>query len=277
MSSFAQLEPGEHRLTCPACGRNERDRTFGVTVQHTGAAVGHCFRCGYVETYRPERKPTKRPGMLSARPVAPVRREILSEYGTALFGAGVAISGTVGERYLLARGCVIPPADGDLRFHPELRHPSGYVGPALVALVTHAETRVPMTLHRTWVRSDGTKAECNPPRMLLGGHAKKNGVIRLWPDECVTHGLGVTEGIESGLSLAHAITPIWTCIDAGNLAVLPVLNGIETLMVGADHDPAGLRAAHACAIRWHGAGLEVRVVVATGRKADLNDVVLEAA
>lgn len=181
--------------------------------------------------------------------------------------------GTIGEQYLQARGCVIPPADGDLRFHPSLPHPpSGYVGPALVGLVTHAQTREPMSLHRTWVQADGSKADCDPPRMLLGGHAKKMGVIRLWPDECVTYGLAVAEGIETALSLAHAYTPAWACIDAGNLAALPVLAGIETLVIGADNDDAGITAAEACATRWTDAGCEVFVVTPEGEKSDLNDL-----
>ncbi|MDP1649585.1 MAG: toprim domain-containing protein [Rubrivivax sp.] len=260
---------GATRQTCPDCGRSERDRTLGVTVE-AGRGVAHCFRCGYVETLRDERT-ERRPGKPVSRPVAPLKRETLSQYGLELFGACIEVHSTIGEQYLLARGCVIPPADGDLRFHPALRHPSGYVGPALVALVTHAVTREPMTLHRTWVRADGTKADCDPPRLLLGGHVKKHGVIRLWPDECVTYGLAVAEGVESALSLALAYQPVWACIDAGNMAALPVLAGIETLIVGADHDPAGIKAAGDCADRWAAAGVDVRVIAPATQRADWND------
>lgn len=270
------LESGEHRLTCPMCGRSPKDRTFGVTVESDGAAVGHCFRCEHVETYRRDRAPTFRPGKPINRPLAASKREILSEYGVELFGACTALRGTVGEAYLLARSCVIPPADGDLRFHPALRHQSGYTGPALVALVTHAVTRAPLTLHRSWVRSDGRKADIEPNRMLLGGHAKRHGVIRLWPDESVTCGLAVAEGIETALSLAHAYSPVWSCVDAGNLAALPVLQGIETLVIGADHDAAGIEAANRCADRWAATGVDVRVIAPATAKRDWNDAVAAA-
>lgn len=181
--------------------------------------------------------------------------------------------------YLQARQCVIPPADGDLRFHHGLRHPSsGYVGPALVALVTDSVTREPLTLHRTWVKPDGTKApEADPPRLLLGGHRKQGGVIRLWPDESVTTGLAIAEGIETALAIAHAYAPAWACIDAGNLAAFPVLTGVESLLIAADHDPAGVRAATACAERWARAGREVHIVMAPAAGQDLNDVVRSAA
>jgi hypothetical protein len=129
-----------------------------------------------------------------------------------------------------------------------------------------------MTLHRTWIRADGSKAPVVPPRMLLGSHRKAGGVIRLWPDEEVTSGLGVAEGIETALSLAHAFTPVWACIDSGNLAALPVLAGIESLLIAADHDPAGLRAAEACGKRWAIAGREAWIVQSDAPGDDLNNM-----
>ena len=273
MSLLQSLEQGNHRLICPACADGSRKKNFSVTVEHDGAAVGHCFRCEYVENCRPQRGIVQRFGKALNRPVAARKREGLSDYGLTLFDACVALRGTVGGSYLLARGCALPPQDGDLRFHHALRHPvTGYVGPALVALVTHAETRAPLTLHRTWVQADGQKAHCDPPRMLLGAHPKKHGVIRLWPDEYVTYGLAVAEGIESALALAKSYTPVWACIDAGNLAELPAMRGIETLIIGADHDPAGLKAATACADRWAAAGVDVRVIAPGAERADWADL-----
>jgi phage/plasmid primase-like uncharacterized protein len=151
------------------------------------------------------------------------------------------------------------------------------VGPALVALVTDAATGRRLTLHHTWVQSDGNKAPLDTPRRLLGKHSKKGGVVRLWPDECVTHGLGVAEGIESALSLAHGFTPVWACIDAGNLKGLPVLGGVESLVIAADHDATGIAAARACALRWAGAGREVAITMPPTAKTDLNDVARGAA
>lgn len=166
----------------------------------------------------------------------------------------------------------MPPADGDLRFSASLKHPpSTYSGPALVALVTHAETRAPLTLHRTWIRADGRKADIDPPRMLLGGHAKKHGVICLWPDDAVTVGLAIAEGVETALTLAHDYKPVWSLIDAGNLADMPVLGGIATLVIGADHEDAGIKAATAAAGRWARAGNDVRIIAPETARGDWND------
>ncbi|MFM0644531.1 toprim domain-containing protein, partial [Paraburkholderia bryophila] len=119
------------------------------------------------------------------------------------------------------------------------------------------------------------KADVDPPRLLLGGHRKQGGVIRLWPSEAVTVGLGIAEGIETALSLAWAYVPVWACIDAGNLKALPRLPGIESLVIGADNDPAGMDAAHACAQRW--AADRSEVYMTRQEQNDLNDVLKEAA
>ncbi len=266
------LAVGSHRLTCPACGRSPRDRTFGVTIRHGGGGVGHCHRCGYVSCFQPDRSWAYLRGKAINHPVLPLKRQSLSHEGIQLFSRCTGLQGTVGEQYLLARGCVVPPADGDLRFHACLKHPaSDHSGPALVALVTHAETRAPLTLHRTWIRADGRKADIDPARMLLGGHAKKHGVIRLWPDDAVAVGLAIAEGVETALTLAHDYKPVWSLIDAGNLADMPVLRGIETLVIGADHDDAGIKAATAAADRWARAGTDVRVIAPQTARGDWND------
>lgn len=278
MISWRDYEIGKHRVSCPACGRGERDKTLGITIEVDGKGVAHCFRCEFSESYRPERGAhLTAPSTPCIKATAPsVKHDTLSDYGRELWSASKPLAG-VALDYLNARSCCIPPADGGLRWHPSLRHPSGYVGPALVALVTDAVTCEPLTLHRTWICGAGTKADVEPPRLLLGGHRKAGGVIRLWPDEAVTSGLGIAEGIESALSLAHAFKPVWCCIDAGNLAKFPVLAGVESLLIAEDHDEAGARAAKACAIAWASEDREVRIAKSPIAGQDANDYLREAA
>lgn len=219
------------------------------------------------------------------RPVEPERRThaTLSDYGRRVWSEARPLAGTIGAAYLLARRCVVPPTDGDLRFHPALQYPKlgdtpeeraaqpDYCGPALVALVTDIATGEPIGLHRTWINADGKASTPGPARLTLGGHRKQGGCIRLWPDEAVTTGLGVGEGIESCLSLAHAFRPVWSLIDSGNLKALPVLPGIEALTIAQDNDPAGRAAAADCAARWAAAGCTAAIVSAATDGADLND------
>ncbi|MBL8340038.1 MAG: toprim domain-containing protein [Rubrivivax sp.] len=242
-------------------------------TKHAGRLHGHCFRCGF------KAWPDSEEEVMHCLTERTTRhgRDTLSEPARSLWHQCRSLAGD-GLAYLLARGCAVPPADADLRWLPALRHPpSAMRYPALVALVTDAVTGEAMTLHRTWVRFDGEKAPVAPARMLLGGHRKAGGVIRLWPNEAVGAGLGVAEGIETALSMAHALQPVWACIDAGNLAAFPVLPGIEALTIAADNDLAGRGAADSCARRWHAAGREVRIVMAPTERTDLNDVARAAA
>ncbi len=259
-------QTGDHRITCPSCGRGGRDKTAGLKVEHDRGVV-HCFRCSYIESFRTDattvhRAPTVKPKHQGEKHVR------LSDWGRALWNTTQELDG-VALLYLEARRCWIPPAYGDLRWHPALKHPSGYVGPALVALITDAHTREPLSLHRTWITATG-KAEVDPPRLHLANHSIKNGVIRLTPDDDVSTLLGIAEGIETALSLAWAPLPVWALIDAGHMAQFPVLGGISTLVISQDMDPAGMSAASICARRWAEAGRDVRVTRQTAN--DLNDL-----
>jgi hypothetical protein len=142
----------------------------------------------------------------------------------------------------------------------------------MVALVTDAATGRPLTLHRAWLRADGSgKAEVDKPRLLWPGLPKAGGVVRLWPDAEVTLGLCVAEGAETSLSAAAGFGLAWACLDAANLASLAVLGGVESLTIVEDHDAAGIAAAAACAERWLAAGAEVRVWRAPTPGADFAD------
>lgn len=261
------------RQACLNCGRDgERGwrGTLGVFTTTDGRLCARCHRCGTTLWPDDDREPViVRLG--HGKPQA----DRLSEYGLELWAECRLIDGTAAA-YLRARRVVIPPEGSHLRWHPALRHPlTGTLCPALVALVTDAATGVPITLHRTWIAADGTKP-LKPARMLLGGHRKAGGVVRLWADADVTLGLGLAEGVETALSMAHAFAPVWAAIDAGNLAAFPVLGGIEALTIAVDHDAAGINAANQCAARWTAAGREVRIVMAPQTGADLNDVAVAA-
>jgi putative DNA primase/helicase len=268
---FAALPPGSHRKPCPCCQKRSTDKTLSVTVD-SQKAIWHCFRCGLSGRTNAARGGTSRPLPVSnANYLALQGHETLSPFGQALWQGCSAVAGEA-RAYLEARNCVIPPADGDLRWHPNLRHPSGYIGPTLVGLITDAVTNVPLSLHQTWIRPDGTKAQLDAQRLLLKGHRKTGGVIRLWPDEAVTGGLAIAEGVETALSAAHAFTPVWSCIDCGNLAKFPVLAGVECLSIVADNDAAGMSAARRCGERWAMSGAKAWIIKPAHPGTDLNDM-----
>jgi hypothetical protein len=201
-----------------------------------------------------------------------------SDKAEAIWSRARPLNGNdVASKYLRRRGCMPPPEDGDLRWMPATER---YQWPCMLARITDAITCEPLSLHFTYLALDGSdKAPVDKQRRLLAGHVKAGGVIRLWPDDCVTYGLAVAEGIETALAAAHGFTPIWSCIDAGNLEVFPVLTGIDAITIMADNDRTGTgrEAAEACARRWHEAGREVRIVMAPNVGTDMANVAAGAA
>ena len=76
-------------------------------------------------------------------------------------------------------------------------------------------TNRPVGVHRTFLRADGlAEAAVEPNKMMLG--RSKGAVLKLTPDEDVTMGLGITEGIEDGLAVLNSgFAPVWVCLSAG--------------------------------------------------------------
>lgn len=172
----------------------------------------------------------------------------------------VPARGTLVETYLGARGLRLPEPPDDpevIRFHPTC--PRGVDRlPAMVAVMTTPQGNTPCGVHRTFLRADGTdRLRDERGKAMLG----KMGVIRLTPDTELTGGLGLTEGVETGLAVLQRLSwrPVWMATSAGAIAAFPVLPGIEALTVFADADSAGRRAAGTCAQRWAEAGREVAI------------------
>jgi hypothetical protein len=245
---------------------------MAVTTDARGS-VAYCHRCGYVDARNhDEARATARHDFLPMRTTHMTAKPGVLDWSTraqAIWDRTQSLRSTLGETYLLSRGCVLPPRDCHLRFLPSTdKHP-----PSLCACVSDAITAAPISLHFTRLRADGLgKAGTTRDKLLLAGHRKKGGCIRLWPNDSVTHGLALAEGLESSLAAAHAFTPIWATVDAGNLARFPVLAGIDALTIYADHDERGIEAADACAERWREAGRHVRVRVPKNAGEDAADI-----
>lgn len=281
---------------CPV----HQERTPSFTVSEEKGFV-HCFGCGWhadaIDIYRrmtatnfseavealaaeaqiivpgSSRKPAGRPERvqvpvalqppLRAHRSSPILDRIWDEVARPLVG-------TPAEVYLQRR-CGRAPRWADLRYLPSTgKHPH----PAMVGLITDFVTGERLSLHFTLLKSDGSqKADVGKPKRVLAGHSKARGVIRLVPDADVTLAIGLTEGIETGISvMVGGWSPVWAAVDAGNLGRLPVLNGIETLAIFADHDQAGLSSSSALAHRWRSAGRSAEVIVPRQFKSDWNDI-----
>ena len=195
----------------------------------------------------------KRQNRVSDEPDADALKR--SEAALAIWQASQPAEGTPVAAYLRSRGLVLP-ASSDLRFHPGLKHPSGAIWPAMVALVTHGESGVAIAIHRTYLARDGAgKAPVDPAKMMLG--PCRGGAVRLAQPDTL---LMVGEGIETCLSAMQATGhPAWAALSTSGLRSLDLPRGVRDVIVLADGDEPGEAAAQDCARRWKREGRRVRI------------------
>lgn len=171
--------------------------------------------------------------------------------------------GDEAARYLLGRGLALPDLPESIRTHPGLQYRDGgtVAGtfPAMLATVTDATGRA-VSIHRTYLQ-DGRKAPVSAPKKLMQGLPLAGAAIRLMP---VSRSLGIAEGIETALAASELFeVPAWSCISTAGVESFEPPQGVEHVIIFADHDPnfagqaAAYRAAHRLALR----GLEVEVCI----------------
>lgn len=178
-----------------------------------------------------------------------------SKVAYAIWESAKPAQGTPVEFYLASRGIALP-VSGALRFHSGLKHPSGDIWPAMVALVTNGPDGRPTAIHRTFLIRDGVgKAPVYPQKMMLG--PCRGGAVRLADAGDV---LMVGEGIETCLAAMLASGhPAWAALSTSGLRGLDLPTDVRDVIVLADGDKAGEAAARDCALRWKCEGRRVRI------------------
>lgn len=183
----------------------------------------------------------------------------------------VCARGTRVERYLAARGIALGDLT-DIMMHPRALHgPTGTTWPAMVAAIRDCNGQL-RSLHRTFLTHgvEGAKAPIDPVRMVWSRVPVKGCAIHLAP---AAEAMLIAEGIETTAS-AMALFGLggWAAIGS-NLrhVILPDL--VRDVVIAADNDAAGLRAAKEAAQRFKREGREVKVIKPSGHK-DFNDLLL---
>jgi putative DNA primase/helicase len=191
------------------------------------------------------------------------------EAALAIWQSAAPAGGTPVETYLISRGLHIsPPAT--LRFHAGLKHPSGGIWPAMVALVTRGKDDTPLAIHRTFLaHDDACKAPVDPAKMMLG--PCRGGAVRLGP---IGDRLMVAEGIETALSVMQATGhAAWAALSTSGLRALDLPRDVREVIVLADGDEPGEAAASDCAWRWKREGRRVRIA-RPPKGMDFNDLLM---
>ena len=185
-----------------------------------------------------------------------------------LWDIGRIAGDSVVQSYLRTRGITTPAPQSirllSLAWHSEAR--ANF--PTMIGAVQDVTGRI-TGVHRTFLAVDGSgKAAVTPTKKMLGPCV--GGAVRLAK---IGSTLAITEGIETGLSVLQATgTPTWAALSASGLAALRLPPAADTVVVFADHDPAGIAAAEAAMTRWHAEGRRVRLALPPKPGTDFNDL-----
>lgn len=264
-------------LVCPGPGHSPRDRSLSVRFDSAApdGFIVHSFADDDPILCRDHVRAAlgiERRFRSAAGPVRPVLGVPVGDEAGRIAAAlrlwdeARDVRGTLAERYLAGRSLDVDDrARQSLRFHPALRYDGGTT-PAMVALLRDLRTDAPCGIHRTFLGPDGTKLD----RRMLG--RARHAAIKLDPDDEVTLGLVIAEGVESALAARMlGYRPTWAVGSASAIAAFPVLPGIEALTILGEDDEANANAARTCAQRWIAAGEEVSLLEPIGG-GDANDV-----
>lgn len=295
LSSWASALGGEvsgRGVNCPGPGHGARDRSLSVTPSATarGGFLVHSFasddpivcldyvraRLGF-SPFRPWQGPKAPQRERSPAGEARQASDNVAR-GLNIWRQCVDPRGTLVEKYLCSRRLDLPDeaANEAIRFHPSCSFGSERHR-AMICLVRNIVTNEPQAIHRTALAADGIaiKRDGKTFRMSLGPIA--GGAVKLDPDDDVSQGLCVGEGVETCLSGRQmGLRPAWSLVSIGGIANFPTLPGIEGLHIFAENDANGAsaKAVEACSRRWYEASRDVFIVRPNG--GDLNDELREA-
>lgn len=269
---------------CPMCGGDDRfrwdnkDGTGSYICNQCGAGKGvdlaiaytgkdYKTVCGLIDQMVGNLKvEASKPTMTLEQ-----RRDILRD----TYAATQEIQqGDAAHRYLESR-CVeeliYPKA---LRFHPKMRDGEGGIRPALVAMVgVHGEKKF-VSMHRTFLKPDGSgKAEMAAPRKLMAGELPDGACVML--SEYNGGPLGIAEGIETAMSASALYDlPVWAAINSTLLSKWQAPEGCDEVAIFADNDAkfGGQNAAYHLAHRLACKGIAVTVHIPEQVGTDFNDV-----
>ena len=215
-------------------------------------------------------------------------------YALDIWRASIPIEGTPAEAYLRGRGLKLSSWPVSLRFHPDLACRQSVTGvkepvlvgrfPALVGAVQAPDGRIG-GIWRVYLVVDGGLVRKADQRegvsdAKLGLGRVVGGAVRL-ADWRGADGQGdllaIAEGIETALSALACGVPAWAALAASRMKRLVVREGVQRLLLIADHDGTGLQAMLARAAEWQSQGKEVRIILPVRAGEDLNDVIRQQA
>jgi hypothetical protein len=221
---------------------------------------------------------TYHPAQAADRPSPPKRtpeeeaahRTKMTALARWLWSETVPIGGTIAETYLWSRLLMMQRPPSTLRLHHALRLDELGKLPAMLGRIDHLDHGF-RAVHVTFLHpSYAGDAPSRGPRMAFGPIS--GGAVRFgWPRP--DRWLVVGEGIETTLSLVLAAgCPGWAALSARGILRLKLPPEARQVLIGADNDRDGGKAARRAKERWIAEGRRVRIVTPPTPGTDWNDV-----
>jgi putative DNA primase/helicase len=275
------LYAGGRRALVPGPGHSHADRSVSLALVD-GRVLVHAFAG---DDWRQVRDELARRGLIdwagrlvgSGPPLveidSPPPAGARVRLARTLWSEGRPLERSPAARHLQGRG-VPGPWSGELRAHPGV--PSvvyrqrGVRRPALLAAIRDGVGGL-CGLEITYLTARGERADLPVPRKTVGLRPAGSAVRLSEP----AGELLVAEGVVSALSAMKLLTlPGWALMAAGNLARWTPPNGVASVVIAADRDPAGARAAWRLLRRLRQAGLGCRLVWPPAPHRDWNEALL---
>lgn len=248
------------RGNCPACGYVG---AFSLREGRAGRPLVWCASC----SDRSALLAIVATGDVRGLPTPDLDRERAArakatERALALWAGSEPVAGTPVEYYLNRRCLSFLIGCSALRFRGDCPHPERSRLPAMIAIVTDP-TGGPVAIHRTYLRTDGRKADIEPVKATLG--PVWGAAIRL-SAPLQDAPLIVAEGVETAAAAGRLLgMPAWAALSAGNLGKgLALPASVRRVIIAADPDEPGRKAARDAWTRWRAEGRDATIAMPDG-------------
>jgi putative DNA primase/helicase len=233
---------------CPLCGGKDRFRWDN----RDGRGTYICGQCGAGDGFILAMKFTgktfaevaaKIDGILrNVKPDVAVRsrptEEEIRSRNISVYKASASVQpGDLVHRYLASRNLEEPVYPKALRFVAKLPDGEGGLRPSMIAMVGRYGQPKFDTIHRTFLKPDGSgKAEMARPRKLMPGPVPDGACIML-SDWTESGPLGIAEGIETAMAASATFgIPVWAAVNSAMLCKWTPPPGCDEVVVFGDND-----------------------------------------
>ena len=208
----------------------------------------------------------RQPAAIQHQPKVNVTELPNGEFALRIWNAAIDVPGTIAERYLYHRGITLP-VPASLRYAPSILHaPTGLRLPAIIAAIRTSQGAI-SAIQRVFVRADGLgKAAVAEPKLSLGPLG--DGAVHL---AAASEVLALCEGWEPGLSALQLYgLPVWASLGASRMHRVRLPEIVRKVVIFADNDEAGRKAAERTAHVHRDLGRSIEVRLPTNG-VDFND------